>query len=179
MRYESIADIYSANSKIRERFLAVAEGISGTESSKMPDGEKWSIKEIVEHISIVESSMLRICTKLTNAARSAGKPSSGTFSISPEFGQKLASVADIKVEAPERIHPTGELSIDESLERLSSSTRSIDDLRSEIETFDGSDHKFPHPFFGELTAAEWLVVRVGHEHRHTAQIERMLEKIRM
>ena len=178
MRYESIADIYSANSKVRERFLAVAEGISDTESSELPDGEKWSINEIVEHISIVESSVFRICSKLAEAARLAGKPSSGAFSISTEFGQNLASVAEIKIEAPERVHPTGELSIAESLERLRSSMRSIEDLRSEIETFDGGDHKFPHPFFGELTAAEWLVVRGGHEHRHTAQIERLLEKIR-
>ena len=39
-------------------------------------------------------------------------------------------------------------------------------------------HKFPHPFFGELSATEWLVLLGGHEARHTAQIERILSGIR-
>ncbi len=122
--------------------------------------------------------MLRICLKLTEAAREAGKPASGNFSISPEFGSKIASIADIKVEAPERVHPTDDIAIADSIEQLRSSTRSLQDIREALENFDGADHRFPHPFFGDLTAAEWLVVRGGHEHRHTSQIERLLERIR-
>lgn len=178
MKYESIADIYSAHDKIRERFLAVAGGISDEESQVLPDGEKWSIKQIVEHIAIVETNMQRICFTLTEAARVEGKPSKARFSLSPEFGTKINAVGTMKLEAPERVHPSGELTLSESLERLSASTGELNGLREAIEAFDGTDHRFPHPFFGDLTAAEWLVVRGGHEHRHTIQIERLLERIR-
>jgi hypothetical protein len=178
MKYESIGDIYTAHDKIRENFLMVARDISSGEAAALPDGEKWTIQQIIEHISIVEFNMLRICQKLTDAAREAGKPSSGTFSISPEFGSKMASIADIKVEAPERVHPTGDVEVSESIERLGSSTSSLAGLRKALEDFDGTDQTFPHPFFGDLTAAEWLIVRGGHEHRHTEQIKRLLERIR-
>ncbi len=178
MKYESIGDIYTAHDKIRENFLTVAHDISADEAGTLPDGEKWSIQQIIEHLAIVESNMLRICMKLTDAAREAGKPASGTFAISPEFGSKMASIADIKVDAPERVYPTGDVTVSESIDRLETSTRSLMALREALEKFEGTDQTFPHPFFGELTAAEWLVVRGAHEHRHTRQIARLLERVR-
>ena len=46
-----------------------------------------------------------------------------------------------------------------------------------FEAYDGDTVKFPHPFLGELSAIEWLVMKGGHEARHTRQIERILEKL--
>lgn len=177
MKYESIADIFSAHEKIRGRFRDVVNGVLDGEAVAVADGTGWSIQQIVEHVSIVEFNMLRICTKLIGAAREADKPANG-FSISPDFGTKITAVATVKVEAPERVHPTGEVSIADSLERLDATTQSIGDLQPDLEAFDGSDFKFPHPFFGDLTAAEWLVIRGAHEQRHTNQIEELLGKIR-
>jgi hypothetical protein len=178
MKYESIADIFSAHAPVRNRLLAVAGGISDAESSVRPDGEKWTIKQIFEHVAMVEYSMLRICTRLTAAAREEGRPSDGSFSLSPEFTGKTANVDTMKLDAPERVQPVGEASIADSMERLNATTESIADLRADLADFDGTGHKFPHPYFGDLTAAEWLVIRNGHEHRHTNQIERLLDKIR-
>lgn len=178
MKYESIADIYSAHNKIRERFFAVAKGVTNEEAEVLLDGEKWSIRQIVEHVSIVEFNMMRICNKLTAIARAAGKPWDGSFALSPEFSARIGACVDMKLEAPERVHPSGDVSIADALEQLDGTTGSIERLRADLESFDGSEQTFPHPFFGELTAAEWLVVRGGHEHRHTAQIEKLLERIR-
>ena len=54
----------------------------------------------------------------------------------------------------------------------------FDALRATLEKYDVSEPKFPHPYFGDITATEWMVVAVGHEQRHTKQIERLLAKIR-
>jgi hypothetical protein len=178
MKYESIADIFSAHTHVRTRFLAVLGGISDDEFSNRPDGEKWSIKQIVEHVSMVEFSMLRICAKLTAAAREGGVPADGSFSLTPEFNAKTANIDTAKFEAPDRVQPIGEAPIADSLERLDATTASIADLRADLAGYHGTGQKFPHPYFGDLTAAEWLVIRVGHEHRHTNQIERLLKKIR-
>ena len=178
MRYESIADIYSANARVRERFLNVVNSIAANEAATVAEGEKWPVGQIVEHVSIVDNSMLRICTKLVNEAREAAKQSDGSFHLTDEFKGKFFGAADIKIEAPERVHPTGSISISDSLARLETTSAAIDELRSALELFDGTDHTFPHPHFGNLTAAEWLVVRGGHENRHADQIERVLQKIR-
>jgi len=178
MKYESIADIYSANEKIRERLRDTVANISESDLTALPDGEKWTIQQLVEHISIVEHNVARICSKLVEAAKTNGKLSDGSLAVADDFASKWSSVGDVKLEAPERVQPTGNVSIAGVFEQMNTTREVLAALRSDFESYDLSGSKFPHPFFGDLTATEWLILSGGHEARHTAQIERLLEKIR-
>lgn len=178
MRQTTIADIYSTNAKIRERFLSTVSGISDSEAAALPDGEKWNIQQIVEHVSMVDTGSSRICAKLLDGAKKQGDPGDGNVTVSYIFDEKVKEVGGIKVEAPDRVAPTGSVSIAESLARIKSNVAVFNEMRRELELFDLSNPKFPHLFFGDMTAAEWLMVTGGHELRHTKQIERLLEKIR-
>lgn len=178
MRYESIADIFSANEKIREGLEIVLGGVSPDEAAKMSDAATWSIQQIVEHLALVGGGTARICTKLVDGARTDNKPADGSFTLSDEFNHRSEMAAAAKIEAPERVQPSGDIPIAESLQKLAESQASLDTLRPDMERLDLSGHTFPHPFFGDLTAAEWMVVAGGHEVRHTFQIQRVLERIR-
>ena len=178
MRYETIADIYSANLNVRDALAATVSGISPDEATAVADGEKWTIQQIVEHLSMVDSGISRICDNLLDEARSIGKPSDGSVILSPDFIDKAAVVDDVKIEAPERVQPTGNVPIAGALDKMNANRPAIDAMRSDLEKYDLSGPKFPHPYFGDITAAAWLVVAVGHEQRHTKQIERLLAKIR-
>ena len=178
MRYDTIADIYSANQQVRAALAETLSGISPDEATILADGEKWTIQHIAEHLSMVDSGIARICAKLLDEAKTIGKPSDGTFKLSTAFTEKAAVVDDVKIEAPERVQPTGNVSVAEALDKMNANRPAIDAMRPDLEKYDLSEPKFPHPYFGDITAAEWLVVAVGHEHRHTKQIERLLAKIR-
>lgn len=178
MNYESIADIYSANAKVRENLYATLEGISESEATTLPDGEKWSIGHVVEHISMVETGVSMICSRMVEAAKADGKMSDGSFSLSEKFRENLSQLATARVEAPERVEPTGEVAIQDSLTKLTAATATLETLRSDLESTDVTGHTFPHPYFGALTATEWLVIAGLHERRHTGQIESLLTKIR-
>ena len=118
MKFETIADVYSANEKARENLNAVISGISEEEASALPEGEKWTIGQIVEHLSMVDFGISRICAKLLEGAKAAGKPSAGTINLSSDFREKLTAVGSVKVEAPERVQPTGTVSIAQRRQRL-------------------------------------------------------------
>ena len=178
MRYESIADIYSANEKIRESFVATIANVTDAEASALPDGEKWTVRQLVEHVSIVEQSITRLCAKLVGAAKAEGNLADGNIGVSNETIAKWAASADAKLEAPERVQPTGDVSIADALEQLSTNIDVLAALHHDLETYDMTAHKFPHPYFGDLTATEWLVLIGGHERRHTIQLQKLLEKIR-
>ena len=92
MKYESIADIYSANQKIREGFTATLNQISPDEANALPDGEKWTIQQVAEHVSIVQVGISQICAKLVAEAKIAAGKSDGRFNLSDEFGGKLAEI---------------------------------------------------------------------------------------
>lgn len=180
MNYESIADIYSANAKARENLYATLEGISESEATTQPDGEKWSIGHVVEHISMVETGVSMICSRMVEAAKADGKTSDGSFALSPQFLESVTRLVsgNTKVEAPDRVQPTGEVAIQDSLAKLTAATATLETLRSDLESTDVTGHTFPHPYFGALTATEWLVITGLHERRHTGQIESLLTKIR-
>lgn len=178
MRYETIADIYSANQKMRERLFSTLTDISAEIAIATPDDEKWTIQQIAEHVSMVDFGISRICAKLLSSAKAENIPSDGSFSMSDNYIEGAAKLAVLKVEAPERVQPTGGVSIAEAIARIKASTETLDSFRSDFEQFDTSDHKFPHPYLGNLTAGEWLVLAGVHMHRHNEQIKILLDKIR-
>ena len=178
MNYNSIADIYAENEKIRHRLTTLLDTITDEEAAALPEGQKWPITQIVEHLSMVSIGTARICSRLLEGAKASGKVSDGTFVLRENLGERVIEVAGLKVEAPERVQPTGNVTLGESIQHLAASSHTLDAIRDDLESYDLSGNTFPHPVFGDLTAAEWLVVAGLHERRHTDQIERLLERVR-
>lgn len=178
MKYESIADIFSANRKMHEGLEIVLGGVSPDEATAVPEGGGWSIQQIVEHIAIVNGAALRICGQLLDQARAENKPSDGSFTLSKKFDLTSAEAMNVKIEAPERVRPTSAVPIPASMLKMTEIQAQTDALQPDMERLDLGDHTFPHPFFGDLNAAEWLVIAGGHEMRHTLQIQAVLERVR-
>jgi hypothetical protein len=178
MKYETIEDIYAGNAKVRGRLKALIESIPPEKTSVLPEGEKWTIAQILEHVTMVDESTVKICAKLLKKAQDAGQTSEGQVMISDEFLQKGAEIATMKVDAPSFVQPSAGQSVAESLAKLDETAARLDEMRSLFESVRGCEFKFPHPFFGEITAQEWLALKGGHEMRHIKQIDRVLGKIK-
>ena len=174
MTYETIEDIYTANTKVRERLKSLIESLTPEQATAAREGEEWTVAEIVEHIAIVDESTLKICAKLLKKAEAAGQSADPGVIISDGFMSKSREIAVMKVEAPDFVKPTGERSIADSITKLDENAERAVELRAKFETVDGTSFKFPHPFFGDITAQEWLALKGGHELRHIKQIERLL-----
>lgn len=177
MNYQTISDIYDGNDKIREKLKAVVSNLTESQANTLPEGEKWTVAGLVEHISIVEDGITRISAKLLGEAKAKGATADGTAKFSEDFMEKIVGAREAKFEAPERVRPTGTKSIAESLAQMDENRQKLNELRPLFESVECSDFKFPHPAFGEITAHEWLAVLGGHEARHLNQIERLLKKI--
>ena len=177
MNYQTISEIYEANDRVRAKLKATVAHLNDEQANTLPNGEKWTVKEFVEHISIVDEGIMRISAKLLNAAKEKGGASDGSAKFTEEFLRKIAGGRDAKFEAPDRVRPTGRKTIAESLAKLDETRARLDELRPLFESVDCGDLKFPHPAFGDMTAHEWLALLGGHEARHIKQIEAVLAKI--
>lgn len=176
MSSQTIGDIYANNDKIREKTKHLVSSLSDEQTAALPAGEKWTIAEILEHIAIVQDGMTKISAKLLTQAQAAGKTSDGAARLSENFATKAAQAATLKLEAPDRVRPTGNQSVEESLEKMNQARAELEKLRPLFESVECSDYKFPHPFMGDLTAHEWLALVGGHEARHLRQIENRLNE---
>jgi hypothetical protein len=72
------------------------------------------------------------------------------------------------------VRPINNIPIAESIAKLDELQGQYAEMKAKFETVDGVEAKFPHPYFGDLSAAEWLVLRGGHEERHIEQIDRII-----
>lgn len=176
MKYTSINEIFEANTRFSEKLKNAVGELSAEQASVVPEGEKWSVAHTVEHIAIVEEGIAAICRKLLDKAEKEGLSNNG-LSFSNDFVEGADKINGLKLEAPDMVKPVGGISIDESLTRLESSMQKIEGLKTQFGAVDCNTHKFPHPYLGGLSAAEWLALAGFHKYRHTRQIKQIISRL--
>ncbi len=178
MNSEKVAEIYAANQRAREKVIAAVKDLSAERSLSPLEGEKWSIAQVTEHIAMVADAAARICAKLLGQSEAADVESDADTAFSDTFLTKSKEIAAIKLQAPERVQPVGGQSIEQSLAKLTAVSSRFDELRPLFEQYDCREQTFPHPFFGELNAGEWLALAGLHAERHVKQVESLKSKLR-
>jgi hypothetical protein len=190
--YQSISDIYAANETVRRQITARVETLSDTQQTLHPTEGCWSVAEIVEHLSIIEQSMVRLIGMLLNkagsaSAETASAPTTGddaqaaTHAAARPFkpftlDHFVETIRDKKLTAPEQVRPSGQLALADSLASLERTRAAVESFRPRLESaVDLDAATYPHPFFGELNASQWLAFIGHHEARHLRQIERLLD----
>jgi hypothetical protein len=186
--YQSIADIYAANDTVRRQLIARVENLSEAQQTFRPGDGAWSIAEIIEHLSIIEQNMVQLISMLLKksegaaAAISAGNGSDRDVQTAPgappfqpfSLDNFVEQIRDVKLTAPERVRPGGNVRLADALAGLGRTRADIEAMRPRLEASDLSTATYPHPAFGELNTAQWLAFIGLHEGRHLRQIENLM-----
>lgn len=172
--YKNLGEIYESLEKSREKLISKVETLPPESENLRENGEGWTIREIVEHMSMVEERMLKVTQKLLARAQRDALPTDGLPPIPTEFLSKLEAARDRKLQAPEQMHPQGEQSVADSLAKLKKDRSVLAELRADIEKIDASAPTLPHPALGDLNLYQWIIMIGLHERRHLTQIERIL-----
>jgi hypothetical protein len=171
MSYNSVAEIYEDIDGTREKLLRAVEGFDEGQHGFRPSPERWSVAEIVEHLSIVEGQVAGLLEKLLGKAESGGHTrAEGSLFAPVSIAAQVEQTRARKLTAPEQIQPTG-APLDIALDRLRSTRTALHGLRPRVERVDGTAISFPHPAWGAINLYQWLAFVGAHEQRHLAQIE--------
>lgn len=181
LTYHSVAEIYEALEDTRERLRRTLEGLDAEAETFRDAPERWTIAEIVEHLSIVEGGVARLASKVLDKVESEGGAAApaggGLRSPLVDFGAVAERAAREKYAAPEKAVPKGGVAVADSLARLRESSDTLRALRPRMETLDLTAARFPHPAFGPLDLYQWLAVLSLHEERHRRQIEALKDSL--
>ncbi|HEV8593894.1 MAG TPA: DinB family protein [Pyrinomonadaceae bacterium] len=176
MNEMTVAEAFASNDKVYENLKALVRNLTSEQvSQRSASQDNWSVEEIVEHVSIVEAGIAGLCSKMLQRSKNDAKTSDGRIRLSDEFLEGGAKSVSEKWQAPERVRPTGTKTIEESFAVMADTRTKLEQLRPLFEQYSSSESTFPHPFLGDLTAAEWLCLIGGHEARHMRQIKRILD----
>jgi uncharacterized damage-inducible protein DinB len=180
MDFRSVPEIYEHIDRTRVRLVAAVEHLSDEQQTFSPAPGRWSVAELVEHLSIVEGSVVGLLEKLLGKAEessAAAAAAPGLFADPVSIQEFVERSRAAKYEAPERIRPTG-LRLSDSLARMKDSRAALHALRPRVERADGRALRFPHPAWGPLDLYQWLLFVGAHEDRHLAQIEALKQTMK-
>lgn len=169
MKFHSINDILAVNEAATARFASEVEAVTETQAAYRPAEGEWTIGEIVEHVNIVNNGFLRITHKLLRQAEADPKPAPADLNLGGVIVNDNGEQAP-KFEAPETVRPKGGVSIADAVAGLRQTIAGFAEIKPRLEAVDLSEHKFPHPAVGPLSAYQWMILLAEHSDRHRGQI---------
>ena len=139
--------------------------------AQRPGPNRWSVAEILEHLTLVESRIAKMLVTRLIAARAAGIGKETDESpVLPTIDVGRLLDRSTPITASEAALPGGEQTADVSLASLA---KQRDALLLTIREVDGlalSEVTIPHARLGNLNVYQWLVFLGAHEGRHALQI---------
>lgn len=151
----------------RDGVARAVEGLTGAQWNFKPGADRWSVAEILEHLSVVEERVVEnVFPKLNGAPATEGNGDSREMdALVIAKGSDRSTV----LQAPPAIAPSGRWAPEESLERfLAGSERVAAFLQAPEAPLRG--HLWPHPALGPLDGYQWVSLTAAHNERHTKQI---------
>jgi [ribosomal protein S5]-alanine N-acetyltransferase len=159
----------------RARLIERVERVPEALRSRPPADGRWSIVQVLEHLARVESGI----TKLL-AVRGRERPAEGV-----DVGDAVMTPAKVararnrgdRIEAPERIRPTGSASPADALRQLEDARAALVAAFREAdrEALDGQT--YVHQTLGRLTLRAWAEFVAHHEARHAEQIAEIADAL--
>lgn len=153
----------------RERLVLMVEGLSEEQRSFRPAQDRWSIADCIEHITVVEGSVLG---KIQEVLQEPPEPERRDEVRGKEqIILEQVPVRDQRVKGPARLMPQGRWQDFEELVRQFEATRERSVRFSAVTQADLRSHFFPHPMLGLLDCYQWLLLVSAHCERHVRQME--------
>ncbi len=153
----------------RERLVLTLEGLSEGQRNFRPAQDRWSIADCVEHITVVETSVLR---SIQQVLQSQPQPERQIEAQGKEqVILERVPARERRVKGPLEVMPQGRWPDFEELLRQFEATRERSVRFSAVTQADLRNHFFTHPFLGLLDCYQWLLFLSAHCERHVRQME--------
>jgi hypothetical protein len=141
----------------------------GVDATARRDPAKWSVVEIVEHLTRAYSGTAKGFERCLEK--------SAPLATSTTLKQRLQQFALLNLgyfpegrQAPKFILPTGELDLNAVIDAVRRDLARLDDAASKTKQALGSGKMLDHPILGALTVDQWLKFHVVHTEHHAKQI---------
>ena len=148
--------------------LDVTRG-AGDECNTRRDPAKWSVVEIIEHLTRAYSGTAKGFERCVEKG--------AALATTPTIKQRVQQFALINLgwfpegrQAPKHIVPTGELDLNAVLDAVRRDLARLDEAAARTKQALGAGRMLDHPILGALTIDQWLRFHVVHTRHHARQI---------
>jgi hypothetical protein len=139
--------------------------------TRRPAPDRWSVAEVVEHLSLVEAQVAPVVIGALADARAAGVGAEReTSSVLPRLDVARLRDRSQPIAAREASQPRAGRDADAATAALDQHRTA---LRQAVIAADGlalGDVRRPHPRLGDIDIYQWLLFLGAHESRHAEQV---------
>lgn len=155
----------------RERLVGIVSALSREQQRFRPAGDRWSVADCLEHVSIVEKAILKkiqavLLDPPQTSAQPEGTPDDTVLSRVPNRSKRRM--------APPEALPGRRWTDFDMLLRQFEAARERSLRFAAVTQADLRGHFFAHPTLGELDCYQWLLFLGGHAERHARQAEEVM-----
>jgi len=174
LKYREVSQILEDKGRTFDALKRAALPLSVPQSGHRIAEGQWTIEEILEHLVLVESRLLRLINVSSHKLEKSGALSSVATRLNIEIPDGTERNDFFKVKTQQQYEPTGTASFADSMAKLQGIHTSLCALRPRLERVDLNAVSLDHWLLGSLTLGQWLAFIGIHEHRHLEQIQSIL-----
>ena len=170
-RSARIGELLAYLEEERARLRAVVDAVPAPRRDVRVHADRWSVAEILEHLSIVERRIARLIATEIAAGRSEGLgPEHDTSPVMSLLDVSRVANAEQPLTAAGGNQPRAGLDVSRAWEALEISRAALRQALLEGDGLALTDRVQPHPFIGPLNLYQWALFVGAHDARHARQI---------
>ena len=163
-----VASLWKRLQDVRAEVLAEVELLSQRQADWKPGEARWSVGEIVDHLTLAEVATGKLTTKLLKEAAAGSAPAIFPHDVT-EFPDLPADPAT-SAEAPPVVWPAHGKPFAELLAAMNAARERSRESIERLATCDPRALRFKHFRLGDLDLAQWWILQARHDGIHLAQI---------
>jgi len=168
-------EIVDAISENRAMLMREVAGLDPSQVDYKPTEDHWAICDVLHHLTLADEANVKLFSLMASQARERNLPAdpSPDESVLRCLDQIIETASNTRARAPERVAPRSHLAPEAAIARLRAAREKLLELIGQLSGYDLTNLTFPHPFFKDLNAYQWLLLAGWHEKRHIDQIGRI------
>lgn len=172
-----IEEVVNYLDETRADLSSAVNSVAANRRDERPGENQWSVAEILEHLTIIETRIGQLLSGTIDGAKAAGLgPEAETGSVLNSIDRTRIGDRSQKVTAPEMVKPRSDTDAASAWVALQQSRET---LRAALISGDGlalSELKRNHPVLGSINMYQWTLFVGAHEARHTEQVKEIAQQ---
>lgn len=166
-----IAEVVNYLISARTHLDEAVHAVPAAQRDRRPAADRWSVANVLQHLSITETRIATLITRRAAKAREAGiGPDPDTTSILWTLDVHSLLDRRRRIETPAPVAIGDAIPADEAARLFDAAHNG---LKAALANADGvalDKIAYPHPVLGPINLYQWGIFAAAHEMRHAAQI---------
>jgi len=173
MTNERMAELRTALDAHRAALIDKVGRVPADMRSTAPAEERWSVVQVLHHLSLVESMITQGLEQI--AANAAAR--TGPAQLTPMKDLSRIAARSRNVTAVPGSAPAASITEADAWRALDEARARLLGVMDRLAVLEVDGVTFPHPIIGPLDSCEWISFVGWHEARHTDQVREIAEQL--